>query len=245
MEKNEFVRVLVIQGRCLLRDTLLERLRGEYGIEVCALADGVDGVPAQIEQHDPHVLLINVGLKCGTGPLAIARLKRNYREISVVALSCDVEFEDLCIGQAIQAGADSYVSIEDSVDDLIFAIRSVARGKAYRSELTESKLTRSVSEDMYLQNLSMQEVQVFSLSGCGYVPRRVAEKMGLSVKTVETYRERIRSKLNIITGADLLYAATTYMRNVSRRNLEEDHLVDCCLQPQVGRERFNASVPVW
>ncbi|MBN2685256.1 MAG: response regulator transcription factor [Pontiellaceae bacterium] len=244
MKEVGCVKILVVQGRCLLRETLIGRLKNEYWIEVCALAENVNDAVAQIERHDPHVLLVNIGLKCNVSPLCIAKLRRMH-DASIVALSCDTEFEDVCIGQSLRAGAAGYVSIEDSLDDLICAIRFAAKRKSYWSELTEQKLANHVLDDYHLQDLSMQEYQVFSLTGCGYVTKRIAEKMGLSTKTVETYRERIRKKLGIDSGADYLYTATTYMRNVSLRNMERSNLPEEHFQPQIGRGMsFHSRIPI-
>ncbi len=67
-----------------------------------------------------------------------------------------------------------------------------------------------------LSELSRREAEVFFLTGCGYVTRRIANRMRLSHKTVDTYRERIRKKLGLSSGADLLYTSTTFMRNAAR-----------------------------
>lgn len=243
MKKVGVIRILVIQERCLLREALIGQLKNEYWMEVCALADDVDGAAEQIEQHDPHVLLVNMGLKCDISPISIAKLKKMHG-ISIVALSCDKEFEDVCIGQSLRAGAAGYVSMEDSLEDLICAIRFAAQGKSYWSERTKHKLTSHAFGDYDFQALSMQEYQVFLLNGCGYVTKRIAEKMGLSIKTVETYRERIRKKLGIVSTADYLYTATTYVRTVSLRNLERRGLPEEHFQPQVGRRmQFPGRVP--
>ncbi|NLX24367.1 MAG: response regulator transcription factor [Lentisphaerae bacterium] len=243
MKKVGVIRILVIQERCLLREALIGQLNNEYWIEVCALADDVDGAAEQIEQHDPHVLLVNMGLKCDISPISIAKLKKMHG-ISIVALSCDKEFEDVCIGQSLRAGAAGYVSIEDSLEELICAIRFAAQGKSYWSELTNHKLTSHAFGDYDFRALSMQEYQVFSLTGCGYVTKRIAEKMGLSIKTVETYRERIRKKLGIVSADDYLYTATTYVRTVSLRNLERRGLPEVHFQLQVGRRmQFRDRVP--
>ncbi len=70
-----------------------------------------------------------------------------------------------------------------------------------------------------LSTLSRREAEVFFLIGCGYVTRRIANRMELSIKTVDTYRERIRKKLGLASGPDLLYAATSFMRNAARHGL--------------------------
>ncbi|MBN2703986.1 MAG: response regulator transcription factor [Pontiellaceae bacterium] len=243
MKQVGITRILVVQRRCLLREALIEQLKNEYWVDVCALADDVNRVAVQIEQHNPHVLLVNIGLKCDMAPISILKLKKRF-SVSIVVLSCDKEFEDVCIRQSLRAGAAGYVSIEDSLDDLICAIRCAAQGKSYWSELTKHKLASHEFDDYHFRALSMQEHQVFSLTGCGYVTQRIAEKMGLRIKTVETYRERIRKKLGIVSAADYLYAATTYVRTVSLRNLERFRLSEEHFQPQVGRRmQFQGRVP--
>ena len=137
-----------------------------------------------------------------------------------MAFSCDSEFDTQYVGQALRAGADGCISSVHSMEDLIRAIESVRAGEGFISHQTELNLRKNAEDESDLSGLSRREAEVFCLTGCGYVPKRIAEKMSLSVKTVESYRERIRKKMILPSGADLLYTATRFMRSAAFRGIE-------------------------
>jgi len=205
--QNKMVRVVVTQGYCLLRKALVERLEKEPWIEVCAVASGLEEALLLIDQHRPHVLLINISLKCRVGVSSVNKLKRDFSGLSVLAFSCDPELEN--------AGADEYEASDDSLDNLVGAVRMVRDGFQ-----APAQPHIRFAQERILSRLSRREAEVFCFTGCGYVPQRVADKMGLSVKTVESYRERIRGKMNLLTGADLLYTSTSFMRSAARRGVD-------------------------
>lgn len=139
MVRNETVRVVVVQGYCLLRKALVERLEKEAWIEVCALASGIDEARELIDQHRPHVLVMNVSLKCSVGVSSLKKLKRDFFGLAVVAFSCDSEFENAYVGQVLRAGADGYISSGDSLDNLVGEIRSARGGKLFLDPVVKSK----------------------------------------------------------------------------------------------------------
>ncbi|MEN7972675.1 MAG: response regulator transcription factor [Verrucomicrobiota bacterium] len=220
MERNEMVRVVVTQRPCLLRGALIERLEKEEWIEVCATASGVDETRLMVDRHRPHVLVVNVSLHCSIGVYSLRKLKREFSGLAVLAFSCDSEFENGYTGRLLRAGANRYVSSEESLDDLIRGIRLV-REESPATSWYQGTLKRCET----LPELSRQEAEVFCLTGCGYVPKRIAEKMGLSVKTIESYRERIRKKMSLSTGADLLHVSTSFMRSAARAGESDSQTV--------------------
>ena len=226
MIRTEMVRVVVTQGYCFLRNALIDRLEQEPGIKVCAVASGIEETQELIERYRPHVLVINISLKCSAGISSLRKLKRNHSGLAIVALSCDSEFENLYAGQALRAGADGYISSVDSLENLVQAVQTTREGDRYVSRRTELHHRTSAEEEKVLVGLSRREAEVYCLSGRGYVPKRIAEKMAISVKTVESYLERIRAKMNLATRAELQYSATSFMLSAARRGMGEvDDLV--------------------
>ncbi len=214
MVRNEKIRVVVAHEYGLMRGMMVERLKQESCIDVCGIASGIDDVRALIELQKPHVLVMNVSLS-SAGISSLQQLKSDYCGLSIVALSWDPEFESSDLGQALQAEADGYVTPQDSMKDLVDAIRSARKKMLYLSELRRQE---QVTQEGLLQ-LSKREAEVFCLTGCGYVPQRIAAMMNVSVKTVESFRERIRAKMDFSTGADFQYAATSFMRHAAMRGL--------------------------
>ncbi len=222
---RKVTRVVLAQGYCLLRNALVERLERERWIEVCAVVSVVEDMQELIFQHRPDVIVANVSPKCSAGMASLKRLKEEFVWIGMLAFSCDQEFENLHAGMALRAGFDGYISSSDTPDDLIKAIRSVKVGKKYISPQVKLRRKKKSEQEAVLAALSRQEAEVFCLTGCGHVTKGIAELMDLSVKTVESYRERIRAKMNLSGGADLLYFSVSFMRSAARlgANESDDH----------------------
>ena len=220
MNNNETVRVVVLHGHCLLREALIDRLVGEDCIDVCAVVENLDDLWQAIEAYNPQVLLMNVSLKCSEGVSSVKQLKRSFQDISIVAYSCDLEFEDSFVEIVLRAGANGYVSAKDSVKDLIVAIRAAGHKKPCLSEWARTRYQEHLAHECAIAYLSARESEVFFLTGCGYSTQRVAEKIGINIKTVETYKERIRDKMSL-SGADLQYLATSFMRSIARGRVEK------------------------
>ena len=222
---SEVTRVVLAQGYCLLRNALAERLEREPWIEVCAVTPTVENMQELVFQHRPDVIVANVSPKCSAGMASLKRLKREFVLIGMLAFSCDQEFENLHAEMVLRAGFDGYISSGDTLDDLVEAIQSVKEGRKYISPQVELHRKKLGEHEAVLTALSRQEAEVFCLTGCGHVTKGIAELMNLSVKTVESYRERIRAKMNLPSGAELLYSSVSFMRSAARRGMGEadDH----------------------
>lgn len=213
------VRIIVAQGPCLLRSALIERLEKEKWIEVCAVSSRVEETQDLICQHRPHVAVVNISSKCSAGMSALKKLKSEFCGLAVLAFACDTELENLYAGLALRFEADGYVSSADTPEDLVEAIRAVHSGERYVSpRIRSNRRGREV-----LAGLSPREAEVFCLTGCGHVPKSIAEMMNLSVKTVESYRERIRAKMDLGNGAELLYFSVSFMRGASHDGVRNDY----------------------
>lgn len=225
MVQEKAIRLVLVQDYCLLRGALAERLGREPLIEVCGHTGYGDGVEKLVAENKPDIVLMSISLKTPAGFTLLKHLKQKIGGVPVLTFSCDLEFEHLHAEMALYAGADGFVSAADDENALIQAIHTVKAGSAYISRQL-NRLRDEKEDDKFLYaDLSRREIEVFCLTGCGYVPKAIAEKLNLSVKTVESYRERIRGKLGYGSGAELLYASTSYMRHSADRRSEriKDH----------------------
>jgi DNA-binding NarL/FixJ family response regulator len=209
--------MVIVQDYRLLRNALAERMNREPMIEVCAQTSSRSETCQLVEKHRPQIVLMNVSLKNPAGLSLLKRLKRNYKWLTVLTFSCDPEFEHLNAELAIHAGADGYVSSADDETTLVQAVHQAMSGEVYVSHHLNVRPKEHADEKMLFSRLSRREIEVFCLTGCGHLPKGIAEKLDLSVKTIESYRERIRDKMGLKDGAELLYAATSYMRRAVRR----------------------------
>jgi DNA-binding NarL/FixJ family response regulator len=126
--------------------------------------------------------------------------------------------ESLYAERALSAGAMGYINKDQATDKIIVAIRRVLEGKVYLSDaLAEKMLRRTVggSRDQVarspIDRLADRELEVFRLIGQGVKTVKIAEGLHLSVKTVETYRDRIRHKLELSDGTELAHYATQWV----------------------------------
>jgi DNA-binding NarL/FixJ family response regulator len=126
--------------------------------------------------------------------------------------------ESLYAERALRAGALGYVNKDQATDKIIEGIRRVLAGKVFLSDaMAETLLQRTVGDTQKenkhspLDALANRELEVFRLIGQGVKTAAIAEHLHLSVKTIVTYRERIREKLNLSDGTELAHYATQWM----------------------------------
>lgn len=199
---------MIVDDHPAVREALTIRLTREPDLEVCGEAADVTEALQVFDATNPDVAVIDIALKGGDGIDLIKRIKA--RNNSVRLLVWSMYSESLCAERALRAGALGYINKEQATDQIIMAIRRVLDGKVYLSDaMAEKLLHRAVGEGgasvgrSPIDTLSDRELEVFRLIGQGLKTQDIATQMHLSVKTVETYRDRIRTKLNLCTGLEL------------------------------------------
>ena len=198
-------RVLIVDDHPAVREALAIRISTETGLKVCGEAADVPEALRLVETTDPDVAVIDIALKTGDGIDLIRRIKSRDQRIRMLVWS--MYGENLYAERALRAGAMGYLDKEQATSTLIEAIRQVLSGKVYLSAaMTEKLLKRSVGQDpsrLPIDSLSDRELEVFRLIGQGVKTQEIATQLHLSPKTVETYRDRIREKLNLSDGSEL------------------------------------------
>ena len=202
-------RILIVDDHPVVREGLAMRISRHADLEVCGNADDVAAALQLVATTNPDVAIIDIALKTGNGIDLIKRIKA--RNDSVRMLVWSMYNETLYAERALRAGAMGYINKEHATDKIIEAIRRVLDGKVYLSEpMADQILHRAVGrgservERSPVEGLSDRELEVFQLIGQGLDTHQVAEKMRLSAKTVETYRARIKEKLNLSSGPELI-----------------------------------------
>ncbi len=206
------IRVAVIDAQRLLRDGLRLLLQAESDLEIV----GEGGTPREAvsvcEKWRPDVLIVDLPLP---GPIALSTLDdlRRRRPMCRV-LILDGEPDARLAAMALTAGAHGYASKKQRGQDVIAAVRTVARGETY---LPPSITRQAVDEQRRLlsrgrrqgplSELSQREQQVFELVVRGMSNQDVAGELGISIKTVETHRTHINRKLDVHSPAELVRVA--------------------------------------
>ena len=202
MKQDSACRIFIVDDHPAVRQGVIAIVSHEPDMLICGEASGVPDAMQQIATLMPDVAVIDISLKFGNGIDLVKRIKAEYPSVRMLVWSM---FPDtLYAARALRAGALGYLNKSDSTEQLVDAIRMIAQGKIYLTEdtsarLLQEKFTNAVRENniLPLDLLSDRELEVFKLIGEGLSSQQIAESIMLSLSTVETYRQRIKSKLNI------------------------------------------------
>ena len=201
------MRVLIVDDHALVRRGLAELIEREPDLEVCGEAVDADEAMQQVEAVRPDLVIIDLSLKSGHGINLIKQIRTNHKNVKMLVSS--MHDESLFAERAVRAGALGYISKDQPTETVLQAIRQVLRGQLYlSSQMTSNLLGRAVdgkeiAERSPLECLSDRELEVFQRIGQGQTTRQIAADLDLSVKTIETYREHIKKKLNLKNSAEL------------------------------------------
>jgi len=209
-------RVLIVDDHPAVRQALAMLIGQQSDLEVCGEAADLSEALRLVAATQPDVAVIDISLKTGCGIDLIQRIKDRRGTVRMLVWS--THSESLYAERALRAGALGYVNKDQATDKIVEGIRRVLEGKVYLSDaMVETMLQRTVGDASKesirspLDALANRELEVFRLIGQGVKTAAIAERLHLSVKTIETYRERIREKLDLSDGTELAHYATQWM----------------------------------
>lgn len=208
---EKMARVLIVDDHPVVRDGLKLQIELQDDMAACGEAEDVADALAQIESTRPDVVVVDLALRTGHGLDLIKRIHSQNQRLRILAWSMHPEW--LYAERALSAGAMGYVHKGRRTREIVEAIRTVLVGHVYvSSEASDRMLRRLASAGerpvrSRLETLSDRELEVFQLMGQGFSTQRLAERMHVSKKTVDTYRSRIKEKLNIDSVIELLQFA--------------------------------------
>jgi DNA-binding NarL/FixJ family response regulator len=195
-------------------------LSRQDNLAVCGEASDADSALAQIAKLNPDLVILDMSLKSGTGLDVIKQLRsnKNGNADRTTAILVHSMYEDsLYAERVLQAGAMGYVNKQESPETVLSAIRRVLSGKVYLSpELTQRLLDRSVGHQTQLyaemsDRLTDRELEIFRLIGEAVPTGAIAERLFLSVHTIETHRQNIKKKLGIKNASELNQRAVQWV----------------------------------
>ncbi len=205
--------VFIVDDHPIVRQGLSQLINAEHDLVVCGEAATVDGAMQSLDLADPDVVIIDLSLADSDGLELIKEIRNKTRHLPVLVLS--MHDENMYAERLLSAGANGYIMKQAAADQLLTALRRVLAGGVYVSEdLGASMVERLAGSDGKqdsnpFERLSNRELQVMNLIGRGQTTREVAENLNLSVKTVESHRQRIKKKLNLQTSAQLVHFAVS------------------------------------
>jgi DNA-binding NarL/FixJ family response regulator len=206
-------RVLVVEDHPIVRDGLVRLINDEPDLEVCGEAEDVKNALALVANSRPDVALVDVRLKESSGLDLIRDFNAAHPKLPVLVLS--MHKESLYAERALRAGARGYIMKQEATDKVMLALRRVLSGGLYVSDALAAAMVhrmygRTEERQPTLASLTDREFEVFSMIGQGLGPTRIAQKLGVSVKTIETHREHVKEKLHLKNGTELTRMAMRY-----------------------------------
>src|SRR6516162_1125736 len=209
-------RVLIVDDHPAVREALSLRIGRQPDLEVCGEAADMSEALRLTADAQPDVAVVDITLKNGDGIDLIKRIRDRDGHVRILVWS--MHSESLYAERALRAGALGYINKDHATDRIVEAIRRVLAGKVWLSEnMTERMLQQTVgtargaTTPSPLQALADGELEVFRLIGAGLKTTEIAERLHLSVKSVETCRDRIRQKLNLADTTKLVRYATHWV----------------------------------
>ncbi len=202
LTSNKVHNILIVDDHALMRNGLEAMLESEAGYEVVGVAsDGMSAMRA-VTELQPDIVMMDLTMPRTSGIDAIVKIKRQYPQIKIIALT--FHKEDKYIHATLEAGADAYVLKDDSRTELFSALACVANGKSYLSPSIVDKVMAGYisggdasSGEPSWEVLTRREREVIKLIAEGKRTKEIATYLSLSPKTIEKHRTNLMRKLDL------------------------------------------------
>ena len=210
-------KILIVDDHPLVREGLADLVNKEKDLVVCGQAEDAYQAMEAIRELKPDMAIVDISLKETSGLELIKDIKIQHPGLPVLTLS--MHEESVYAERALRAGAKGYIMKREATKKVVTAIRKVLRGQLYLSEKMTTRLVRKFVDGKPeagtspIDRLTDRELEVFSLLGRGNGTRQISEQLHLSVKTIETYRSRIKEKLNLTSASELLQHAFQWVNS--------------------------------
>ena len=203
-------RILLVDSQPVVRERLTELINAESDLCVCGAADNAVAVAGSIMTTEPDLVVLGLALPDCHGLELLKDIHRQHGSLPVLVFS--FYSENLYAERAIRAGARGYLSKNRPTSEVIAAVRRVLEGELYLSPLMLARIAgQHLSMKRNLNGeaprISDRELQVFELIGTGHGSSTIAARLGVTVKTIESYCDRLKNKLCVPNAAELRQAA--------------------------------------
>jgi DNA-binding NarL/FixJ family response regulator len=214
--KSKKKNVFVVDDHPLLRQGLALMINREPDLAVCGEAEEAQAAMKAIAAKLPDILIADISLNGPDGLDLLKSIRTLYPDLPVLILS--MHDESIYAERALRARANGYIMKQEATEKVLVAVRRILCGDIYLSDRMANKLLHQYVSGQYVSGasadlnsqlaiLSDRELEVFRLIGEGRSTRQIAEKLHLSIKTVETYQAHIKDKLSLRSGRELVQHA--------------------------------------
>ena len=205
------IRIALIDDHAMVRAGLRQFFADEVDFQVVAEAASGDEAVEIVRRGDVDVIVLDISMPGQSGVDALAAIRARAPELPVLILSGFAE--EHYASTLLRQGASGYLNKDCDPDEIIKAIRTVARGRKYITATMAERLAEGLASPVDKaahELLSERELQVFLRLAGGETIGHIAESMSLSVKTVSTYRSRVMEKMGLASNSDLTYYAVKH-----------------------------------
>jgi two-component system response regulator NreC len=202
---NDPIRILLVDDHAVLRSGLRLLLEREEGMEPVGEAGTAEDAIRSLPRLEPDVVVIDIEMPGMGGVEGAARIRERAPGVRVLVLSMHDQAQD--VRRAFDAGADGYLLKAAADEDLVRAIRAVAGGERYVHPSLGAALAAPDGAGGPIEELTAREREVLRLLALGHTNQEIAEQLIVSVRTVESHRAHVMTKLRVTTRAGLVRAA--------------------------------------
>ncbi|MDB5934437.1 MAG: uncharacterized protein JWQ01_1781 [Massilia sp.] len=199
------IRIVICDDHELIREGVKKIFRSSADMRIVGEAADLARTLALVAQHQPDVVVLDISLPGHEGLEGLAELRRQFPEQRVVMLS--MYGEERYAVSALRAGAQGYITKAMAAEELVKAIRQVVAGSTYIGSRLAELMARQALDPAPLpshHSLTAREAQIVALIGAGMQIKQVAAELGISVSSVNTYRNRIFRKMGLGSNAALI-----------------------------------------
>ncbi|MEL7834751.1 response regulator transcription factor [Fodinibius sp. Rm-B-1B1-1] len=217
MSNNFKKKIVLVDDHPVMRKGLALIFDSDPAYEVIAQLDRAEELIQRLDELAPDLIIVDVSLPGMNGLELVKHIISQKEDQKILVVSR--HDESLYAERVIRAGAKGYVMKLEAGEVLLKAVRKVLNGGIYVSDEVSERLLMGMARgqkrvmESPIEKLSDRELEVFELTGKGNSTREIAEKLHLSVKTVESYRARIKTKLNLENATELMVHAVKWVEN--------------------------------
>lgn len=215
----QVARVLVVDDHPVVRNGVAAMIDDSPSFSVVATAGDAASARERARQGDLDLVVCDLSLPDASGLTLVKELREAFPELGLLVLSMHDEL--LYAERAMRAGADGYLSKAEPPENIVKGLLRILSGESALSRRAAARVAGRTDEEGIptspADRLSDRELEVFELTGRGHGTRKVAELLGISVKTVETHKSNIRAKLALKDAGELLRAAVSWQSEVGHR----------------------------
>lgn len=216
MKLQSSTTIVIVDDHAVVREGLKLLLNSQQDMQV--IAEAADGATAiqTVSALNPDITIVDLAMRGLHGIATTIRLRQVCPSTRILAFT--IHEDQSLVREMMEVGASGYVLKRSPPDELLIAIRAIAKGGTYIDRIVAAEQAKAFPKTANADSgtaLSSRENEVLRLLAAGHTNKEIAESLGLSVKTIETYKARILQKLHMHTRADMV-------RYAIRRGLLED-----------------------